>query len=83
MKLRFFLAFVFLGACALLWAAQNPERTPLTLAYDLKRTNAETVAISIKITDKNGKAFSVKEEPAFTIFDESGKKLTEGKFPFG
>ena len=83
MKLRLLLAFVFLGTCALLWA-QNPARTPVSLAYDLRRVNADTVDIRIKITDKDGKAFAgVREEPVFAIFDEGGKKLAEGKFKFG
>ena len=83
MHFRLLLTVVFLGACGFLWA-QDSERTAVTLAYDLKRVNADTVAVSIKITDKDGKPFAgLKEEPAFTIFDESGKKLAVGKFQFG
>ena len=77
---------VFLGASVLLWAqTEAPKSEPVKVSFDLKRVNADTVSISLKMTkgDKPFAASSLSEAPAFTIFDEKGNKLTEDKFKFG
>ena len=93
MKLRLPRTVVFFGACvlagALLWAQtatpNNPARTPLSVAWNISRAKADTLAIGIKLTDASGNPHAVTpaEAPGLTIYDESGKKLGEGKFSFG
>jgi len=65
---------------------------PVTFAYSVNsRSNQGTVSIGLEIKGKSGESYSPGVEkngvqgaaPQFTISDEQGKRLTEGKFEYG
>ena len=87
MNLRLFLLIGFFGVCTFLWAQtetpkSDPDRTKVAVTYELRRSTPTVVNIYIKVT-KDDKPYAVSVAPSFVIYDESGKKLTEGAFTFG
>jgi len=88
MNLRFLLAVVFFWVGTFLWAqTETPQAEPVQLTYHLKSHrgpfDSTKIAIHIRITNKDGQDVLVREALSCTLFDESGKRLADGKFRFG